>query len=471
MRKLHFFGLLLCVLTAASAFAIHGDMGVGTEPLTDGSQAYPWLIEDLADFDAFAGNSAYWAAGVHTKLMSDIDLAGYSNGSYQKIGIDYSTPFSGVFDGNNKTISGFSDQNASEDVVGLFGCVREGEIKNLIMINVLVEGRGYIGGLVGQLLESILINCHVEGTVEGRYRVGVVVGDSWGSSIHGCSARGEASASDFHAGGVVGFNEWGDISLCSFNGTVSGGTSVGGLIGSNEFAPISQCYSIATIIGDDSVGGLIGSNNSGNISNCYSATVVEGGTTGGLIGMNANSDVSNCYSTGEVYGIGNVGGLLGANLGGTNVFNCYSACVVNGTSHEIGGLVGENWGNWSNCFWDTETSGTSDGVGNENPDPAGVAGKTTAEMMVQSTFTGWDFTTPVWVMLRERGDYPRLAWQAVFAGDVAGLYGVDLVDFAYLARYWGLDCGVEDCGRADIDGSGDVGLADLVYVSEDWLKE
>ena len=50
--------------------------------------------------------------------------------------------------------------------------------------------------------------------------------------------------------------------------------------------------------------------------------------------------------------------------------------------------------------------------------------------------------------------------------------GVDLVDFAYLANYWGLDdCdGLDDCGRADIDGSGDVGVGDLAAVAEDWLK-
>ena len=51
-------------------------MGATTEPLTDGTAAYPWLIEDLADFYEFASNSAYWAARVHTKLMTDIDLAG-----------------------------------------------------------------------------------------------------------------------------------------------------------------------------------------------------------------------------------------------------------------------------------------------------------------------------------------------------------------------------------------------------------
>jgi hypothetical protein len=47
-----------------------------------------------------------------------------------------------------------------------------------------------------------------------------------------------------------------------------------------------------------------------------------------------------------------------------------------------------------------------------------------------------------------------------------------MVDFAYLANYWGLsgcDSGT-DCGRADIDDSGTVDLPDLAYVAQDWLR-
>ncbi|MHC4951257.1 MAG: hypothetical protein ACYTEU_09790, partial [Planctomycetota bacterium] len=72
--------------------------------------------------------------------------------------------------------------------------------------------------------------------------------------------------------------------------------------------------------------------------------------------------------------------------------------------------------------------------------------------------------------LRELEDYPRLAWQEIFKGDIAGLYGADMLDFAYLARYWGQDCDNPECDRADIDGGGNVGIGDLAYIAEDWLK-
>ncbi len=90
-------------------------------------------------------------------------------------------------------------------------------------------------------------------------------------------------------------------------------------------------------------------------------------------------------------------------------------------------------------------------------------------MMLQASFIDWDFTTPVWMILREGEDYPRLAWQEVYAGDISGLYGVDMADFAYMADYWGLTgCGgANDCGRADMDGNGNVGLDDLAVVVAD----
>jgi len=96
--------------------------------------------------------------------------------------------------------------------------------------------------------------------------------------------------------------------------------------------------------------------------------------------------------------------------------------------------------------------------------------QTTAGMQMQGTYAGVDFVND-WMMLREGEDYPRLAWQAVYAGDIAGLYGVDLVDFAEIARNWlngGCPAG---CEEADIDGSGDVGLGDFAILADNWMTQ
>jgi hypothetical protein len=214
--------------------------------------------------------------------------------------------------------------------------------------------------------------------------------------------------------------------------------------------------------------------NSGEVTFCYTTCVVNGeGYAGGLIAFNVGGSVTNCYSTGDVSGAGEVGGLVGRNDATASITKCYSTGLVSGLGDNIGGLVGSNNGSWSHCFWDIDTSSTTDGVGNEDPDPSGVTGKTTAQMQTQSTFTGWDFTTPVWMMLREYEDYPRLEWQAIYLGDIAGLYGVDMVDFARLAGQWNepvCDESNQWCQGADIDGSGDVGISDLAYLAQDWLK-
>jgi hypothetical protein len=122
------------------------------------------------------------------------------------------------------------------------------------------------------------------------------------------------------------------------------------------------------------------------------------------------------------------------------------------------------------CFWDTQTSGQETS--------AGGTGKTTAQMMTLSTFTSadWDFSdidgdAADWMMLRENEDYPRLAWQTIFAGDIAGLYGVDMADLMEVVNNW-LEQGCPaGCEQADIDNSGTVDLADLSILAANWMKQ
>jgi hypothetical protein len=67
-------------------------------------------------------------------------------------------------------------------------------------------------------------------------------------------------------------------------------------------------------------------------------------------------------------------------------------------------MAGNYYGTIFASFWDIETTGQSTS--------AGGTGKTTTQMKTKSTFTstGWDFTTPVWI-IDEGNDYPRLWWQ------------------------------------------------------------
>jgi len=102
----------------------------------------------------------------------------------------------------------------------------------------------------------------------------------------------------------------------------------------------------------------------------------------------------------------------------SSIADCFAVGLVNGNS-EVGGLMGWSWKashTTTACFWDIEISETTDGVGGMDPDPAGIMGRTTAEMMVEATFTdaGWDFDendgdAADWQMWAD--DYPHLSWE------------------------------------------------------------
>ncbi|MCK9267068.1 T9SS type A sorting domain-containing protein [bacterium] len=76
---------------------------------------------------------------------------------------------------------------------------------------------------------------------------------------------------------------------------------------------------------------------------------------GGLIGRNYGN-VSNCYASGSISGSSFVGGLTGRNY--TTVSNCYASGSVSGTE-DVGGLIGVNHGTALNCYASGSISGSS----------------------------------------------------------------------------------------------------------------
>ena len=71
------FSVLVLCLISSFVWGFGGDLGSVTEPLTDGSESYPYLIEDYDDFQAFIADSGYWDD--HVRLDCDLDLAVVNN--------------------------------------------------------------------------------------------------------------------------------------------------------------------------------------------------------------------------------------------------------------------------------------------------------------------------------------------------------------------------------------------------------
>jgi hypothetical protein len=194
-----------------------------------------------------------------------------------------------------------------------------------------------------------------------------------------------------------------------------------GLFGNVEYATISNLGADPiSVTGYYYVGGLAGYTYGAIISGCFTTGTVNGyNPVGGLVGYSNFDSITNCYSRAAVTGDSAVGGLVGGDYD-SSITTCFSTGLVGGYS-DTGGLVGWSWKNWRTttaCFWDTETSGTNNGVGSANPDPAGVSGKTTVEMKTQATFTDadWDFAdddgdAAGWKM--QPDDYPHLQWEVL----------------------------------------------------------
>ena len=326
----------------------------------------------------------------------------------------------------------------SLSVGGLVGRTYSGTITSCSS-SCIVEGREYVGGLLGRNLEEgAITDCHSAGSVEGKECIGGLVGKYRGSNapnpstitncystcdvngisslgglvgsitfveVLNCFSTGDVTGED-HVGGLVGYSYYGNLSDCSATGSVEGRGKVGGLVGHIDMGTISNCCWIGDrVAGSWHVGGLAGYNKesySTSIIKSFATGNVEGqGYVGGLVGEN-RVKLANCYANGDVHGDSSVGGLVGRQYF-QRIDNCYSTGEVTG-DRVVGGLVGLNsYAGILGCFWDVNTSGQTDSDGG--------TGKNTDEMQTMSTF-GWDFTTPLWT-INEGVDYPRLWWEFV----------------------------------------------------------
>ncbi|MFD2330887.1 InlB B-repeat-containing protein [Cohnella sp. GCM10020058] len=225
------------------------DVGTGTE-------SDPYRISTSEELDTVRN---YLNPDLYFKLTADIDLSSYGQ-SWVPIG-GSGQPFHGHMDGNGHKITGLTVNRPDTNYAGLFGYIYyEASITNVILDNVNVTGRQYVGGLIG----------YNYGTVSNSYVSGSVTGKST------------------YAGGLIGYNYYGTVSSSFSTASVTGaGNNVGGLTGGNT-GEISFSYATGNVTGTGTnVGGLVG-NNGGEISNGYATGSVTGtgAKLGGLVGNN-----------------------------------------------------------------------------------------------------------------------------------------------------------------------------------------
>ena len=223
----------------------------------------------------------------------------------------YILPFTGNFDGQRFSIS---DLHIIQNVhhylnryAGLFGRIGDNIdvpvedrplIRNLTLRNVNVTGSQSSGALAGLTKYSVVRKIIVEGgSVQGTAIIGGLIGE----------------ASNF------------DISHSSASASVSGSHTVAGLIGGVITGNVTSSYATGDVTGDvtgnvtgpfSNFGGLIGFASDSNIENTYAlGTVsVSGNKIGGLVGFAITSTITTSYSRSRVFGLTNVGGLVGSGV-------------------------------------------------------------------------------------------------------------------------------------------------------------
>ena len=308
----------------------------------DGSRDNPYQIAHPFHLKEMRDN-----LGSHFKLTKDLDLG--QNWNFKPIG-SQKKPFEGTFDGAGKTIRNLKIRRPDEDGVGLFGWTgKNAIIRNVKLEKINIQGKGFVGGLVGVNVDIEIIEAIIGRT--GKSNGGekeifkkfkdIFVGGNVGGKIEGSYVKGKVNG-DWYVGGLVGYNgKEGKIKGSYATGKVECRVNVGGLVGVND-GTIEASYATGKVQGNYGVGGLVGWNEKGTIEASYAKGKVNGSRwVGGLVGWNGGT-IQTSYATGKVEGEGGVGGLVGDNVGAT-IKTSYATGKVEGEK-VVGGLVGRNWG-------------------------------------------------------------------------------------------------------------------------------
>jgi hypothetical protein len=360
--KYIFFTFIFSLFFLVSPKNIFAFSGVG-----NGDVASPYEITTCAQFLEIQNS----LTSVYI-LKNDLDCSGVS---WTPIGVNPGVSFSGILDGNNKTISNISIIKTSEDsgvFIGIFGAVDGATIKNLIVsnINIVAQNYTYVGGLTGALglgdtANAIIDNIQISGSVVGGSYVGGLIGYTYRvTDIVNNSSSSASITGGNEVGGLIG-----DLQIPITNsyasGLVAGNTYIGGFAGllNSSNILLDGVYATGNVTSTgDYAGGLIGKTDS-SISNAYATGIVVGGGdyVGGLVGMSDyNTHINQSYATGSVSGVGYVGGLSGALYYASN---SHAEGVVVGTGDYVGGFSGNAYNDIDNCYATGNVSTTGSRVG------------------------------------------------------------------------------------------------------------
>lgn len=285
--------------------------------------------------------------------------------------------FYGTLDGKGYTISGTMAAGSVSDDIGLIVTCEDASFSNIIFDGCVTASPGAVYSGIGIFIGSIAVNsvftniqfknCDISfNETTNSHLVGMLTPSSTGCSFTQCSADEycviNITASEIYPGMLHGSGGGVDISTfsqCYTKGTITVITSEGG--------------------GADGIGGAYCA-----YVNCYSQVNITITAhyqiwIGGIVASPAS--LVNCYYSGAI---------------------TYSYDEI--TYYSINGLGGDfNGGTATASYWKTQSgvpyNNFANGIGTETSD---------ANMKLQATYSGWNFTT-IWA-INEGVSYPTLQW-------------------------------------------------------------
>ena len=292
------------------------------------------------------GGDTVWGTSSHVAIPNRIEISTYAE--LQKIGNDIAYPLIGNYELTADIDAAGQKFKPIGDSVHIFYGNFDGKGHTIKNMEIDEPTRDFTG-MFGYAESATIENLTLENTkVVGSWVVGALIGE----------------ARDVTVRHVV-----------SLNGDVAGENSVGGLAGSFIASTMEIVGTTGKVKGSESVGGIIG--------------YMRGGTK-----------VNDAFSVNVIKGFEDVGGVIGYSYdygyeGRPYVHRAYSASMIKAPDDAAKGILGGLSGyivDDTTCFFDSTVAGID------------RSGKTTAEMLKQSTYYGYDFGT-VW-QIQEGVSYP-----------------------------------------------------------------
>lgn len=330
----------------------------------EGTEAEPYLIGDVADWNAFVREtnvSGNEFKGKFLKLTADIDFTGED---FVALYADGNKQFRGCLKGDGHTLSHItmdlgSLSGSASQYKGLFATIgSEGEVCDLTIADSYFRGFEYIGAFAGALYGK-LTNCHTTEsvTVEAENRfVGGLVGEMINKAvIDGCSNSADVwseqyvggFAGDARSPGVVikGSKNYGHIH--NFKDERVGVSYVSGLV-SRMDGQIIDCENYGKIESHNDYAAGIASKGSSTtlFQNCVNHGEIVAHARGQVMGYAAGicselsgSSVVACGNTGRIIShLNYAGGIVALSEG--NITDCWNTGFVTADNVFAGGICG-----------------------------------------------------------------------------------------------------------------------------------